>query len=257
MQITLDTFPDLRDATRALAASVSATITSYLEMTKPHYRPPAVFGTFVAAGQKDSPRDAKANFEQFKEAVTQAVSVVPLTRKLTVPDGVEISFGTPTLESLVYTAMIETKSGPKAVSVSKPLLLVISEPAYPFKRLMELAQMKNPPADEFNAYVIHYTAVNFLLMRAKSVIEFSSAIGFPIATIRLPEFGALPITVVGPKAGTVRPPDSVIAQVIRNSGSDSIEEIFDAESWKSVPNPMLELFHSMTAGLLENTSIAA
>jgi len=257
MQLTLDSLPDFREATRMLADVITPQMLRYLEMTKNSYRPAAAFGPLVAGGQKEGPKDGRTNFDQFKLGIKEATTTAPFAKQVQVNDGVEIAFGTPELTPFSYSASIETKSGVKTISVKRPLKLIISLPGFPPSRLEELARMKAPPAEEVNSYVLQYTALNFLLMRAKSVIEFSAALGFPITTLRVPEFGALPLTVIETKAGTVRPPDSVVAQIIHYSGATSIDEIVDVEEWQKQSGLMSDAFHTASSMLREAPSVAA
>ena len=135
--------------------------------------------------------------------------------------------------------------GPKVVTVLRPLSFVLGFPDFPFSRLTELVRGKNPPAAEMNAFALHLTALNFLLTRAKPVVSLFEDLRFRIVTERVPEFGALPLTVVMPPATTVRPPDPLIAGIIRQSGVNAVEEVIDVDAWNELQDPFLTKFREV------------
>jgi hypothetical protein len=255
MQITLENYPDLREATREFSGQIRRQISSFLDTMKYNYRPAATFGQFVTVGQKETPKDASANLAQLKAHIKDVVSVKPFTMNYAVPEILEFNFGTPRLWQYSYAYTIETKSGLKVVTVSKPLAFVLSFPDHPFSRLAELVQMRDPSSDEMKAFILHYSVLNFLITRSKPVMELFEALRFRISTERFPEFGALPITIVSPPAGTVRLPDSIIAHSIRQSGVDAVEEVLDVDAWNNLRDPLLDQFHTVADELTQVSGV--
>lgn len=257
MQITLENHPELREATGEFAEGIKQKLSGYLEALKPSYRPAATFGQFVAVGQKETPKDAAINVSQLKDLIKAVVSAKPFQMSFTVPEQIELNFAAPQLHPFTYTHSVEIKGISRAVAVTRPLSFVMSFPEYPFSRLVELAQMKNPPADELKAFVLHYTVLHYLINRSNPVIAIFDALRFPITTERFPEFGALPIMMITPPATTVRPPDSVIANSVRQSGINAIAEVVDIAAWNEIQDPLLAQFRAAFGDIAVSSEIAA
>jgi len=257
MQISMENQPDLRELTRSFADQIKPKIDLALNATKHLYRPAAMLGKFVTGNQKDAPKNVEKNIEQFKLAFKDATSAKPFGISLPLNDTIDLEFAAFELQSLSYTHAVPTKTGDKVVTVMQPLKFVLSPRDILFPRLFEIARMKTPPIDELKAALLHYTAINFLLLRNETVLALFEALRYPISTTRCPELGALPITVISAPAGTVRPPDNVIAQTIHYSGSTVIEELVDIDAWSNLRDPMLAEFRGLAGDLVDHTNLAA
>ncbi|MBI2687166.1 MAG: hypothetical protein HYX27_12685 [Acidobacteria bacterium] len=240
--INLDNYADLRDISRNFCGTLEARANGYLETLRHLFRPAAVFGAYLAGSHKDAPRDAAVAIAQFRTFFAEAAGSKPMLLDGTLPDILEINFGTPVLNPYTYTYEVTTRTGPKAVTVTSPLQWILSFPNYPFSRLREVIAMPKRPVEELRALALHYAVLHFVVMRNPQLLGLFEALRYPIQSDRTSEFGGFPLLLLRAPAGTVRPPDEVIVQVIKYSGSDAVEEILDYEQWTSLKDPVAEMF---------------
>jgi len=235
--INLDNYADLRDISRQFCATLQSQAGGHIETVRQLFRPAAVFGAFLIGSHKDAPRDAATAYASFKTYFGEVASGKPLSLDPSLPEALELSFGTPILNPYSYPHEITTRTGPKTVSVSSPLQWVLSFPDYPYARFLELVSAPKRNADDIRPFVLHYAALHFVVNRNPRIQALFEALRFPMRSEKLPGFGDFPFLVVRPPAGTVRPPDDVIAQVCKYSGIDLVEEILDTESWANLEDP--------------------
>ncbi len=157
----------------------------------------------------------------------------------------EISFGTPILNSYTYSHEITTRAGPKTVTVTAPLQWVLSFPDYPFHRFRELVSAPKRSVDEIQVCALHYAVLHFVVTRNPRMQSLFTALRFPIQSERVPQLGGFPVLMLRSPAGTVRPPDDVIAQVCKYSGSDTVEEILDSAQWENLEDPFAVQFNAI------------
>ena len=247
--INLDNYADLRDISRGFCANVQAQVTGHLETVRVLFRPAALFGAHLAGIHKDNPRDAALNIGQFRTYFSEAVAPKPMSLDGTLPDPFEIDFGTPALYPFVYTHEITTRTGPKKVTVTAPLQWVLGFPNHPVSRMRELMAAPKRDTDELRKEAMHFATLSFVVAKNPKILELFAALRFPIQIERLPEFGNLPLLLMRAPAGSVRPPDDVIAQVCKYSGIDAVEEILDREAWASMKDPIGEQFAEINASM--------
>lgn len=240
--INLENYADLRDISRQFCATLQGRAAANLETVRALFRPGAVFGPFLAGSHKDAPRDAATSMAQFRTFFAEAAGAKPFSLDPTVPEPFEAVFGTPVLHPYVYSHEVTTRTGPRTVQVTSPLEWVLSFPEYPFPKFREMVLAPKRDADELKAMAIPYAALHFVVTRHPQVQALFEALRFPITSEKLPGFGSFPLLVMRAPAGTVRPPDDVIAQVIKYAGSDVVEEILDYEQWSNLRDPYAELF---------------
>jgi hypothetical protein len=244
-EINLDNYADLRDISRQFCGSLQAQAVGHLETVRQLFRPAAVFGPYIAGSHKDAPRDAGAAMAQFKTYFAEVAPGKPLSLDTAVPDMMEINFGTPILNAVTYTHEIATRSGPKLVTVTSPLRWVLSFPDYPFNRLLDLLAAPKRSVDDIRLFAIHYAVLHFVVNRNPRIQTLFEALRFPIRSERVAQLGEFPLLVLRPPAGTVRPPDDVIAQVCKYSGSDTVEEILDYGQWANLEDPFAAQFRAV------------
>jgi hypothetical protein len=248
-EINLDNYADLRDISREFCGTLQSQVGGHLETVRQLFRPAAVFGPYLAGSHKDAPRDAAAAMAQFKTFFGEVAPGKPFSLEPVVPDMMEIGFGTPVLNAYVYTHEIATRTGPKAVTVTSPLQWVLSFPDYPFSRLRELVSAPKRSMEDIRLFALHYAVLHFVVTRNPRIQSLFEALRFPIRSERVPLLGDFPFLMLRTPAGTVRPPDEVIAQVCKYSGSDTVEEILDYEQWTSLKDPFAEQFGAVAESM--------
>ncbi len=247
--ISLDNYADLRDISRQFCGALQAQATGHLETVRHLFRPAAVLGPYLIGSHKDAPRDALTAMTQFKAFFAEVAGPKPLNLDPTLPDLIELNFGTPVLNPLTYQHEIETRTGPKKVTVSAPLEWVLSFPSYPFARFRELATASKRDTDALRVFALHFAALHFVVMRNPSIQKLFEALRYPIKPEKMAAFGSFPLLIMRPPAGTVRPADEVIEKVIKYSGVDSVEEVLDFAQWTDLRDPFAEQFRPVAASM--------
>lgn len=243
--INLDNYADLRDISRQFCGSLQSQITGHLETVRQLFRPASVFGPYLLGSHKDAPRDASVAYGQFKSFFAEVAATKPLSLDPTVPDAIEIAFGTPVLNPVIYSHEITTRTGPKTVAVTAPLQWVLSFPDQPLSRFRELISAPKRSVEELHVAALHFAALHFVVTRNPRIQTLFEALRFPIRSERLPQFGDFPFLVLHAPAGSVRPPDDVIAQVCKYSGSDTVEEVLSLEQWSTLADPVAAQFDTI------------
>jgi hypothetical protein len=79
-----------------------------------------------------------------------------------------------------------------------------------------------------------------VLANQSGVTQILDSLHFPITTVKVPEFGELPITRIGPTVTTSRPSDAVIIESAELTGMDAFEEIVRVEDLSALKQPFKE-----------------
>jgi hypothetical protein len=231
--ITLDNFPAYRDLTREISEHVQVRIGDYLGLLQPQFRPGAVFGQHM--GSKDSPKTAGAAFDRFKTFFKEVAVSSNLDPE--VPDPIEINWGKPMLCPLAYEHTLTIPGGDKRIAVATPLRFVLAWPEFTYAELQDLFRARTAKA-RLQESALHFAVLNFLMMGNKVLLRLFDDLGFAVRSERFAELGGIPLTTMSSPAGSVRPPDTVIAQVCRFSGTNAIEEVIDLEGWSNLSCPL-------------------
>jgi hypothetical protein len=249
--ITLENYPDIRDLTRKMSKDLQVRIGGHLETIKTHFRPAPVFGSHLSSWSKSSgpenPKNTEAAFAQLRALFKQIAVSPQLNVEPSLPDTIDINFATPALFPFVYQHAISTAAGTKQVKVTAPFRFVLAHPEYSFSDLQALVNSR-ASKDELHTFVLNYALLNCVVMQNKRLLSLFEDLRFPIRSECFDEFGALPITTISAPAGSVRPPDAVIAQVCKFLGTDLAEELVDLDSWGKLPDPLAGWFRGEAAG---------
>jgi hypothetical protein len=241
--LTLETYPDLRDLTRSVSEEFQTRITSYMETVNAHFRPGAVFGSYVTTGaakgtgNQENPNKASGAFSQFIAFFKTIGAASPFNLEPQLPDVLEINYALPVVNRFSYQHSISTPSGERRLTVTAPFRFVLTYPGYPFNELRSLVGSR-PAKDKLAEFALHYAVLNFLVTQNQRLLRLFEDLRFPIRTERFDEFGPLPITMITAPSGSVRPSDQLLARICRLSGADAVEELAEVESWDRLPDPV-------------------
>lgn len=227
MDITIGDFPKLRTRTRELAAKLQPRLDDHLLMIKEQFRPAAVFGSAVSPGAKDGAKDGGLALVQFRKAWADVAASLNVSEDL--PEGLGLNSAKPILCPFVYQHRITTPEGSKDVTVKNPLRFILTYPDYPYDGLLGLvgAADKRPKLREF---ALHYTALNFIVTQNRRLLALFEDLRYPVGSERNERLGQMPITTLAAPYATVRPSDDLIAMICDFSGSDTVEEVVDADA---------------------------
>jgi hypothetical protein len=243
--VTLENFPAYRDLTREISEHMQVRIGDYLGMLQPQFRPGAVFGQHM--GSKDSPKTAGAAFDRFKAFFKEVAVSSNLDPE--VPDPMEPNWGRPVLSPLAYEHALTSPGGDKRIIVATPLRFVLAWPEFTYAELRDLFRARTAKA-RLQESALHFAVLNFLMMENKVLLRLFDDLGFAVRSERLAELRGIPLTTMSCPAGSIRPPDAVIAQVCRFSGTNAIEEVVDIESWSNLSGPLGQFSRELAGKLL-------
>ena len=117
--------------------------------------------------------------------------------------------------------------------------MVPSFPGYSLAEFRQALARKDRSGDSIAPFVFHILAMHFALAQNPQLVQLFAGLRLQITSETLPEFGSLPITCISTPAGTVRPPDDVIAELIELIDPAQAEEVLDYEAWGNLQDPWL------------------
>jgi hypothetical protein len=116
----------------------------------------------------------------------------------------------------------------------------LSPAGFPVRRLRVLLADRNRSADDLRQFVLHHLLLHMSLAKQPGVFRILENLRFPTGTERLPEFGALPLTVVSSVLSTTRPSDEVLIEHTEISGQDAFEEVVSPDDIAGLRDPLRE-----------------
>jgi hypothetical protein len=219
----------LRKLTRAITEAVRAEMVGHLSTLTPLFVPTTVLGDYVQGGQKEPTRKTEKAFKQLQSLYESVATTKPfnLPRELSVP----LSMGTQALEITPhdYTHVAQTGAGTRALTVRAPLTWTLSYSGYPPSRFQELLNTKMRSNEEVFKFVLAYLVLHVVITNQGGLTHLLEVLRYPVSTAKLPEFGDLPITRIGPPVNTTRPSDAVIVESAELTGMDAFEEVVKVE----------------------------
>lgn len=230
----------LRKLTRAITDAVRVQMTEHLATLTPLFRPSVVLGDNIKGAEKDPSRRTEKAFKELQSLYESAGTVRPynLPRELTTP----LSFSTSTLEITPYDYAHVAKAGSdsRTISVRRPLTWTLTYSGFPPSRLVELIDTKMRSTEELQRFVLAYLILHVVTRHQPGVMQILDALHFPITSVKLPEFGELPITRISVALPTERPADDVILQTAELTGMDAFEEVVSVEDLSRLPDALKE-----------------
>jgi hypothetical protein len=215
-------------------------MTGHLATLTPLLRPTTVLGDYVQGGQKELTRKAEKSFKQLQALYDNIMPAKPfsLTRELSTPltfsgEGLEIT-------PFDYTHVATADGTSRNILVRAPLTWTLTYSGYGPTRLQELMNTKMRSSEDVVKFVLSYLALHVVLINQPGVLQLLEGLHFPVTTVKLPEFGDLPVTRIGPTVSTTRPSDAVIIESAELTGMDAFEEIVRVEDLSRLKEPFKE-----------------
>jgi hypothetical protein len=227
----------LRRATRAIADHLYAQLKEYLTTLSPLFRPAVTLGEYVQGGAKEMSAAAIKAFQDLQSVYAAAAGAKPysLVKELKAP--VEIVRSPFDLTRMPYAYALPTGGEPKTVMITPPLKWLLSYADFGPERLRQLLADRNRTDADASRFVLHYCVLHIMVTRQQGAAQMLGALRFDLSTLRLPEFGELPLTCIASSVPTVRPPDEVILESVEISGQDAFEEVVDTEAIANIQDP--------------------
>ena len=230
----------LRKLTRAITDALRVEMTGHLATLTPLLKPTVVLGDYIQGGQKELTRKAEKALKQLQSQYDSVATAKPfnLTRELSFP----ISLPAESLEITPYdyTHVASADGSTRNILVRAPLTWTLTYSGYGPSRLQELLNTKMRSSEDVLKFVLSYLVLHVVLANQPGVTQMLHALHFPITTVKLPEFGDLPITRIGPTVSTARPADAVIIESAELTGMDAFEEVVHVDDLSRLKEPFKE-----------------
>jgi hypothetical protein len=236
----------LRKLTRAITEVVRTQMAEHLATLTPLLRPTAVLGEYVQGGQKEGTRKADKAFRDL-EAMYQSVCTAKpfnLPREMPTPP-LSILSTALDITAYDYPHQVKTDNATRTIMVRAPLTWTLTYTGFAPARLQELLNTKMRSNEEVLKMALSYLALHVVLSNQPGLLKIFDAMHFPITTVKVPEFGDLPVTRIGASVVTRRPSDAVIIESAELTGMDAFEEIVEPEEVARLRDPMRESLMSV------------
>lgn len=231
----------LRKLTRAITETVKAQMAEHLATLTPLFRPTAVLGEYVQGGQKEGSRKADKAFRDLETLYQTVCTTRPfnLPREMPAPPLSILSTGLE-INAYDYPHQVKTDTAPRTIMVRSPLTWTLTYTGFGPGRLHELLNMKMRSNEEVLKIVLSYLALHVVITNQPGLLKVFDAIHLPITTVKVPEFGDLPVTRIAAAVVTRRPADSVIVESAELTGMDAFEEVVELEEIERLRDPLRE-----------------
>lgn len=236
----------LRKLTRAITEVVRAQVAEHLATVTPLLRPAAVLGEYVQGGQKEATRKADKAFRELESLYQTICTAKPfnLPRELPSPPLNILSTGLE-ITAYDYPHVVKNDSETRKIMVRAPLTWTLTYTGFGPGRLQDLLNTKMRSNEEVLKVVVSYLAIHVVLTNQPGLLKIFDVLHLPITTVKVPEFGNLPITRIAAAVVTRRPSDAVIVESAELTGMDAFEEIVDLEEVARLRDPLRETLMSV------------
>lgn len=230
----------LRKLTRAIADAVRVQMTEYLTTLTPLLRPKTVLGDYIQGVQKEPNHKADKVFKELQALYEKVAPLKPfsLSRELAPP----FNLAGVGLEITPLDYLHVARSGPdtRRIMVRCPLTWVLTYTGFAPTRLQDLLDTRTRAAEELQRFILSQLVMHLATANQPGVTQMLDALHFRVTTRKSPEFGELPLTLIGAAIATTRPSDTVIIESAELTGMDAFEEIVDPEDIPRLSDPLKE-----------------
>lgn len=230
----------LRKLTRAITEALRVEMTAYLGTLTPLIKPTVVLGDYIQGGPKELTRKAEKSFKQLQALYEAVAPTKPfnLTRELASP--LNLAVEALEITPFDYTHVATADGASRNILVRAPLTWTLSYSGYGPSRLNELLNTKLRSSEDVLKFVLSYLVLHVVLNNQTGVTQLLDALHYPVTTVKVPEFGELPITRIGPTVSTMRPADAVIIESAELTGMDAFEEVVRVDELPRLKEPFKE-----------------
>lgn len=239
----------LRRLTRTAGEIINGQMKEYIASLAPLFRPRTIFGDYIQGSGKETVKGGEQAFKELKVLYESVATEAPfyLPKELSSP----LMQMTSSLELLPWEYLYDVKTDreEKTITVTCPFKFAISYTGYSPPQLKELLKNRNRNDGELQQFVLHYLAMHVVISKQPGLVRILERLHFPLASIRWPGFGALPITVITSSISTHLPPDALVIESTELSGKDAFEELVNVEDAAKLSDPFKEqLIAALDAG---------
>jgi hypothetical protein len=230
----------LRKLTRAITETVRAQMAEHLATLTPLLRPAAVLGDYVQGGQKETTRRADKAFKELESLYQTVATTRPfnLPKELSPPINI-LSTGLE-ITAYEYPHVATAGSDTRTITVRSPLTWTLTYTGFGPGRLQELLNTKMRSNEEVLKFVLSYLALHVVVTNQPGLLKIFERLHLPITSVKVAEFGDLPVTRVGANVVTRRPGDAVILESAELTGMNAFEEVVEVEEISRLKDPFRE-----------------
>ncbi len=230
----------LRKLTRAAADLLRGRVKEYLGTVTPLLRPKIVLGNYVEGGAYEVSRPGDKAFKELQEIYNKISQVKPYRLPPEIKTPLEVINPQLEITPLEYLHTATSGNDTKAVIVTSPMKWVLTYGGFAPIKLKELLESDRRTGDDLQQFVLHYLMMHVVVSNQRGVSQMLEALHFPVSTIRTPDFGDLPVTIISASVSTVRPPDDVIMESTEVAGMNVFEEVINVEDVARMRDPLRE-----------------
>ncbi len=230
----------LRKLTRAVADHLRAQVRDYVTTLTPLLRARGVLGDYVQGTGREALLAADRAFKELEAVYAAAAGARPfnLPRELKPP--IELATATLEIAPLEYSHEARGERETKKIVVTSPLKWVLRHAGF--------ATPRSTDPRDLERFLLHHCVLHTVISKQAGVARVLEGLRFPVCTVRLPEFGEMPLTCLCSPVATVRPPDEVLIASTELSGTDTFEEVVDMEALAGLGDPLREALLELTHG---------
>ena len=228
-----------RKLTRTISDFVRSELTQHLATLTPLFQPHTLLGDRIQGGHTESIRRAEQVFKDLQTAYDGIAPARPfsLRRELTPP--FEFPRASIEITPVEYVHVIGTGSETKKITVRCPLTWTLSYSGYAPSRLPELLDPR-VRGEQLQKFILSYLFMQQIVTNQRGLLPIFEALHFSLVTIKLPQFGDLPITRIASSITTMRPSDTVVLESAELTGMDAFEEIANVDDIARLPDAAKE-----------------
>ena len=230
----------LRKLTRAVTEVLRGQMKDYLTTIAPLLRPKAILGEYLKSSARETVPGASAAFKEFQNLYETVARNKPFLLNKELDATIEIMNTTIESTPMEYAHEAEADNQRKTIAMTSPLKSILTYSGYSPAKLKELLADRYRTPEKVQEFLVHYLALHVTITRQPGLSQMLASLHFPLTTIRLPEFGELPITCLSAAITTIRPPDSVLIESTEFSGLDAFEEVVSLADIAGLRDPLKE-----------------
>ena len=230
----------LRKLTRAITDVLRGQMKEHLATIAPLLRPKTVLGEYIKSSSREMVPGANLAFKDLQTLYETVATNKPFLLTKELDSSLDIMNTTIEITPMEYVHEAEADNQRKSITITSPLKSILTYSGYSPAKLKELLADRYRTPEKVQEFLVHYLALHVTITRQPGLSQMLASLHFPLTTIRLPEFGELPITCLSAAITTIRPPDSVLIESTEFSGLDAFEEVVSLGDIADLRDPLKE-----------------
>ncbi len=238
----------LRKLTRSITDLLRGQMKEYLATVSPLLRPKTVLGEYIKSSTREMVPNANIAFKELQTLYETVANNKPFLISKELETSLEILNTTIEMTPMEYAHEANAEGHTKKINITAPLQYILTYSGYAPVKLRELLTDRYRTPEKVQEFIVHYLALHTALHRQPGISQMFAALHFPITTIKMPEFGELPITCVSSAISTIRPPDGVLIESTEFTGQDAFEEVINLADITNLRDGLKEQLLTLTKG---------